>query len=96
MQDKGVETIIVLAHDPASTKEGVTTGEAADLAKALPADSPVDVIVAGDNHALANGEVNGKLFVLSLVKAVTPYRSIIKCTIWVPFFTVRVIRRTVP
>ncbi|RAI94274.1 2',3'-cyclic-nucleotide 2'-phosphodiesterase (5'-nucleotidase family) [Paenibacillus pabuli] len=63
LQGQGVETIIVLAHDPASTKEGVTTGEAADLAKALPADSPVDVIVAGDNHALANGEVNGKLIV---------------------------------
>lgn len=63
LQDQGVETIIVLAHDPASTKEGVTTGEAADLAKALPADSPVDVIVAGDNHALANGVVNGKLIV---------------------------------
>ncbi|WP_405154561.1 5'-nucleotidase C-terminal domain-containing protein [Paenibacillus sp. FSL K6-0108] len=63
LQDQGVETIIVLAHDPASTKEGVTTGEAADLAKALPTDSPVDVIVAGDNHALANGEVNGKLIV---------------------------------
>ncbi|MEK4360689.1 5'-nucleotidase C-terminal domain-containing protein [Paenibacillus sp. FSL M7-1455] len=63
LQGQGVETIIVLAHDPATTKEGVTTGEAADLAKALPADSPVDVIVAGDNHALANGEVNGKLIV---------------------------------
>ncbi|OXL86734.1 hypothetical protein BCV73_29390 [Paenibacillus sp. SSG-1] len=63
LQNQGVETIIVLAHDPATTKEGVTTGEAADLAKALPADSPVDVIVAGDNHALANGEVNGKLIV---------------------------------
>ncbi len=63
LQDQGVETIVVLAHDPASTKEGATTGEAADLAKALPANSPVDVIVAGDNHALANGEVNGKLIV---------------------------------
>ncbi|OWR28903.1 hypothetical protein CDO73_16980 [Saccharibacillus sp. O23] len=63
LQDQGVETIVVLAHDPASTKEGATTGEAADLAKALPANSPIDVIVAGDNHALANGEVNGKLIV---------------------------------
>lgn len=63
LQAKGVETIIVLAHDPATTKEGVTTGEAADLANALPANSPVDVIVAGDNHALANGLVNGKLVV---------------------------------
>lgn len=63
LQDKGVETIIVLAHDPATTKNDETTGEAADLAKALPADSPVDVVVAGDNHALANGYVNGKLIV---------------------------------
>ncbi|KWX73191.1 bifunctional 2',3'-cyclic-nucleotide 2'-phosphodiesterase/3'-nucleotidase [Paenibacillus jilunlii] len=63
LQKQGVETIIVLAHDPATTKGDVTTGEAADLAKALPADSPVDVIVAGDNHALANGVVNGKLIV---------------------------------
>ncbi|WP_150275221.1 bifunctional 2',3'-cyclic-nucleotide 2'-phosphodiesterase/3'-nucleotidase [Paenibacillus tepidiphilus] len=63
LQTQKVETIIVLAHDPATTKNNETTGEAADLAKALPADSPVDVIVAGDNHALANGEVNGKLIV---------------------------------
>lgn len=63
LQAQGVETIIILAHDPATTKDGVTTGEAADLAKALPADSPVDVIVAGDNHGFANGEVNGKLIV---------------------------------
>ncbi|MEK5235888.1 bifunctional 2',3'-cyclic-nucleotide 2'-phosphodiesterase/3'-nucleotidase [Paenibacillus sp. FSL L8-0470] len=63
LQQKGVETIIVLAHDPATTKNDVTTGEAADLANALPANSPVDVIVAGDNHALANGVVNGKLVV---------------------------------
>ncbi|ASA25177.1 bifunctional 2',3'-cyclic-nucleotide 2'-phosphodiesterase/3'-nucleotidase [Paenibacillus donghaensis] len=63
LQNKGVETIIVLAHDPASTKGESTTGEAADLANALPANSPVDVIVAGDNHALANGTVNGKLVV---------------------------------
>ncbi|WP_151735524.1 bifunctional 2',3'-cyclic-nucleotide 2'-phosphodiesterase/3'-nucleotidase [Paenibacillus tengchongensis] len=63
LQAQKVETIVVLAHDPATTKNNETTGEAADLAKALPADSPVDVIVAGDNHALANGEVNGKLIV---------------------------------
>lgn len=63
LQAKGVQTIIVLAHDPATTKGDATTGEAADLANALPKDSPVDVIVAGDNHALANGVVNGKLIV---------------------------------
>uniref|UniRef100_UPI001E3486CD bifunctional 2',3'-cyclic-nucleotide 2'-phosphodiesterase/3'-nucleotidase n=1 Tax=Paenibacillus zanthoxyli TaxID=369399 RepID=UPI001E3486CD len=63
LQGKGVQTIVVLAHDPASTKGEATTGEAADLASALPANSPVDVIVAGDNHAFANGVVNGKLVV---------------------------------
>lgn len=63
LQSKGVETIIVLAHDPATTRDGATTGEAADLANALPANSPVDVIVAGDNHGYANGTVNGKLIV---------------------------------
>ncbi|NMO97600.1 5'-nucleotidase C-terminal domain-containing protein [Paenibacillus lemnae] len=63
LQQQGVESIIVLAHDPATTREGETTGEAADLARALPANSPIDVIVAGDNHGYANGEVNGKLVV---------------------------------
>ncbi|OKP92164.1 bifunctional 2',3'-cyclic-nucleotide 2'-phosphodiesterase/3'-nucleotidase [Paenibacillus sp. P32E] len=63
LQKQGVQTIVVLAHDPATTKADVTTGEAADLANALPANSPVDVVVAGDNHALANGVVNGKLIV---------------------------------
>ncbi|ETT44722.1 bifunctional 2',3'-cyclic nucleotide 2'-phosphodiesterase/3'-nucleotidase precursor protein [Paenibacillus sp. FSL R7-269] len=66
---QGVKTIVVLAHDPATTKtdpvtqKNVSTGEAVDLAKALPANSPVDVIVAGDNHGYANDTVNGKLIV---------------------------------
>ncbi|WNS46542.1 bifunctional 2',3'-cyclic-nucleotide 2'-phosphodiesterase/3'-nucleotidase [Paenibacillus sp. MMS20-IR301] len=69
LKSKGVNTIIVLAHDPATTKvdaatkKNVSTGEAVDLANALPANSPVDVIVAGDNHAFANDIVNGKLVV---------------------------------
>ncbi|MEK0313441.1 bifunctional 2',3'-cyclic-nucleotide 2'-phosphodiesterase/3'-nucleotidase [Cohnella sp. 56] len=61
LKQQGVKTIVVLAHDPATTKDGVTTGEAADLAKAV--DPEVDVIMAGDNHALANGLVDGKLVV---------------------------------
>ncbi|MFD1908531.1 hypothetical protein ACFSQ7_37850 [Paenibacillus rhizoplanae] len=66
---QGVKTIVVLAHDPATTKtdpvtkKNVSTGEAVDLANALPANSPVDVIVAGDNHGYANDMVNGKLIV---------------------------------
>ena len=69
LKSKGINTIIVLAHDPATTKvdaatkKNVSTGEAVDLANALPANSPVDVIVAGDNHAYANDMVNGKLVV---------------------------------
>ncbi|WP_340022284.1 bifunctional 2',3'-cyclic-nucleotide 2'-phosphodiesterase/3'-nucleotidase [Paenibacillus sp. FSL K6-1096] len=69
LKSKGVNAIIVLAHDPATTKvdpvtkKNVSTGEAVDLANALPADSPVDVIVAGDNHGYANDVVNGKLIV---------------------------------
>ncbi|MCC3376090.1 5'-nucleotidase C-terminal domain-containing protein [Cohnella sp. REN36] len=61
LKQQGVKTIVVLAHDPATTKDGVTTGEAADLAKAI--DPEVDVVMAGDNHALANGLVDGKLVV---------------------------------
>lgn len=63
LKAQGVKSIVVLAHDPATTNAttGVTTGEAADLAKAV--DPEVDVILAGDNHALANGLVDGKLVV---------------------------------
>lgn len=61
LKAKGVKTIIVLAHDPATTRGDVTTGEAAELAKAI--DPEVDVVMAGDNHAMANGIVDGKLVV---------------------------------
>ncbi|RUT27889.1 bifunctional 2',3'-cyclic-nucleotide 2'-phosphodiesterase/3'-nucleotidase [Paenibacillus zeisoli] len=61
LQAQGVHAIVVLAHDPASTKDGVTTGEAVDLAKAV--DPDVDVIFAGDNHAKVNAVVNNKLIV---------------------------------
>nr|WP_238590749.1 bifunctional 2',3'-cyclic-nucleotide 2'-phosphodiesterase/3'-nucleotidase [Paenibacillus beijingensis] len=61
LKAKGVKTIVVLAHDPATTRGDATTGEAADLAKAI--DPEVDVVLAGDNHAMANGIVNGKLVV---------------------------------
>lgn len=63
LKEQGVKTIVVLAHDPATTNAttGLTTGEAADLANNV--DDEVDVIMAGDNHALANGMVNGKLVV---------------------------------
>ncbi|USB35142.1 bifunctional 2',3'-cyclic-nucleotide 2'-phosphodiesterase/3'-nucleotidase [Paenibacillus sp. YPG26] len=61
LQAQGVHAIVVLAHDPASTKNEVTTGEAVDLAKAV--DPDVDVIFAGDNHAKVNTVINNKLIV---------------------------------
>ncbi|MNK84588.1 Trifunctional nucleotide phosphoesterase protein YfkN precursor [compost metagenome] len=62
LQAQGVHAIVVLAHDPASTKEkGVTSGEAVDLANAV--DPDVDVIFAGDNHVKVNAVVNNKLIV---------------------------------
>ncbi|WP_308638559.1 bifunctional 2',3'-cyclic-nucleotide 2'-phosphodiesterase/3'-nucleotidase [Paenibacillus silvisoli] len=59
LKEQGVKAIVVLAHDPASQKDGVITGEAADLANAV--DDEVDVIFAGDNHAKVNGMVDNKL-----------------------------------
>ncbi|CAI6086823.1 bifunctional 2',3'-cyclic-nucleotide 2'-phosphodiesterase/3'-nucleotidase [Cohnella sp. JJ-181] len=63
LKKQGIKSIVVLAHDPATTNAatGLTTGEAADLANSV--DDEVDVIMAGDNHALANGLVDGKLVV---------------------------------
>lgn len=63
LKKQGIKSIVILAHDPATTNAttGVTTGEAADLANSV--DDEVDVIMAGDNHALANGLVDGKLIV---------------------------------
>ncbi|SFB55564.1 2',3'-cyclic-nucleotide 2'-phosphodiesterase / 3'-nucleotidase / 5'-nucleotidase [Cohnella sp. OV330] len=63
LKKQGIKSIVILAHDPATTNAttGLTTGEAADLANSV--DDEVDVIMAGDNHALANGLVDGKLVV---------------------------------
>ncbi|MFC5774245.1 bifunctional metallophosphatase/5'-nucleotidase [Ectobacillus antri] len=58
----GVETIVVLAHNPGVTDaSGNTTGEMVDLA--YKTDEEVDVIFGGHNHAYVNGTVNGKLLV---------------------------------
>lgn len=62
LKAKGIKTIVVLAHDPASVdSKGVASGEAVDLANAI--DDEVDVIFAGDNHAKVNTVVDGKLIV---------------------------------
>ncbi|SEG27085.1 bifunctional 2',3'-cyclic-nucleotide 2'-phosphodiesterase/3'-nucleotidase [Paenibacillus sp. UNC499MF] len=61
LKAKGVKAIVVLAHDPASVKDNVASGEAVDLANAI--DDEVDVIFAGDNHAKVNTVVDNKLIV---------------------------------
>ncbi|QHT63819.1 bifunctional 2',3'-cyclic-nucleotide 2'-phosphodiesterase/3'-nucleotidase [Paenibacillus lycopersici] len=63
LKAQGVKAIVVLAHDPATQKDGVITGEAADLANAV--DDEIDVIFSGDNHVKVNGTVNDKLIVQS-------------------------------
>ncbi|WJH34739.1 metallophosphoesterase [Paenibacillus sp. CC-CFT747] len=62
MKKQGVQTIVVLAHDPGFGKtEQDANGEVVELAKKL--DDEVDVIFAGHNHGLLNVNVNGKLIV---------------------------------
>ncbi|WP_035323098.1 bifunctional 2',3'-cyclic-nucleotide 2'-phosphodiesterase/3'-nucleotidase [Peribacillus kribbensis] len=63
LKAKGVKSIVVVSHDPGSDKNGVVTGEVADLANAV--DDEVDVIFAGDNHAKLNNLIDNKLVVQS-------------------------------
>ncbi|MRG87536.1 endonuclease [Salinibacillus xinjiangensis] len=62
LKSQGIESIVVLAHIPA-TQSGYTsaTGEAADLARAV--DDEVDVIFAAHNHKVVDGVVDDKLIV---------------------------------
>lgn len=61
LKQKGVKAIAVLAHMTASENDDTITGESAKLAKE--GDDEIDVIFAGHNHEVVNGEVNGKLIV---------------------------------
>ncbi|CAH0344577.1 bifunctional 2',3'-cyclic-nucleotide 2'-phosphodiesterase/3'-nucleotidase [Bacillus sp. CECT 9360] len=61
LKTKGVESIVVVSHDPGSERNGVVSGEVVDLANAI--DDEVDVIFAGDNHAKLNNVVDNKLIV---------------------------------
>ncbi|TYS31481.1 5'-nucleotidase C-terminal domain-containing protein [Bacillus pumilus] len=61
LKQKGVRAIAVLAHMTASQNGETITGESAKLAKE--GDDEIDVIFAGHNHEVVNGEVNGKLIV---------------------------------
>ncbi|MEI2356341.1 bifunctional 2',3'-cyclic-nucleotide 2'-phosphodiesterase/3'-nucleotidase [Mesobacillus zeae] len=63
LKGKGVETIVVLAHNPAvSALDGSNPGE--ELAGiASKVDDEVDVLFGGHNHAYTNTTVDGKLLV---------------------------------
>ncbi|MDI0274770.1 5'-nucleotidase C-terminal domain-containing protein [Bacillus safensis] len=61
LKQKGIKAIAVLAHMTASQNGDTITGETAKLAKE--GDDEIDVIFAGHNHEVVNGEVNGKLIV---------------------------------
>ncbi|HFI0639035.1 TPA: bifunctional UDP-sugar hydrolase/5'-nucleotidase [Streptococcus suis] len=66
LTDKGVNAIVVLAHVPATSKEGVAAGEAADMIAKLNEIYPehsVDLVFAGHNHAYTNGKVGNTLIV---------------------------------
>lgn len=65
LKAKGVETIVVLAHNGGTSKPDGTeaVGEAADIANQV--DDEVDVIVGGHSHSFMNATVDGKLVVQS-------------------------------
>lgn len=65
LTDKGVKTIVVLAHDPGTSKTDGTnaSGKVVDMAKAI--DPSVDVIYGAHDHKYLNTNVNGKILVQS-------------------------------
>lgn len=65
LKEQGVETIIVLAHNPSFSKpDGSGAGEElVEIAKNV--DDEVDVLLGGHNHAFTNTVVDGKIVVQS-------------------------------
>lgn len=65
LKNKGVETIIVLAHNPSYSRNDGTNAseELVDIANNI--DDEVDVLFGGHNHAFTNTTVDGKLLVQS-------------------------------
>lgn len=61
LQEQGIHTIVILAHDPFEGKIDAPTGEVVDLANNV--DDDVDVIFAGHNHGGLNKTIDGKLVI---------------------------------
>lgn len=65
LKQQGVKAIVVLAHNPASSKPDGSnaSGELVDIANKV--DDEVDILFGGHNHAYLNANVDGKLLVQS-------------------------------
>lgn len=66
LNDQGIKAIVVLAHVPATSKEGIAAGAAADMVAKLNEIYPensVDLVFAGHNHAYTNGTAGKTLIV---------------------------------
>lgn len=65
LKAQGVETIVVLAHNPSTSKpDGSNPGEElVEIAQNV--DDEVDVLMGGHNHAFTNTKVDGKIVVQS-------------------------------
>lgn len=65
LKEKGVQSIVVLAHNPVSSAEdgSTPTGDVAEFAKQV--DDEIDVIYGAHNHGYANTTVDNKLIVQS-------------------------------
>lgn len=68
LTDQGIKAIVVLAHVPATSKDGVAGGEVADILTKLKTLNPnhsIDLVFAGHNHVHTNGLADNTLVVQS-------------------------------
>ncbi|WP_148347747.1 bifunctional 2',3'-cyclic-nucleotide 2'-phosphodiesterase/3'-nucleotidase [Bacillus rubiinfantis] len=65
LKDQGVKSIVVISHDPGTSKTDGTeaAGKVVDIAKAV--DPEIDVIYGAHDHKYLNSTVNGKILVQS-------------------------------
>ncbi|WP_141431132.1 5'-nucleotidase C-terminal domain-containing protein [Bacillus sp. 03113] len=61
LEGKGVNAIVVVAHEGAATNAGATTGVMADVADKI--DDEIDIIFSAHSHEMANGVIDGKLII---------------------------------
>lgn len=77
-EEKGVKAIVVLAHVPATSKDGIAAGESADMIEKLNKIYPensVDVVFAGHNHVHTNG-ITGKTLIVQATSQGKAYADV--------------------